>query len=301
MSEKTCYFGPDNTLFGIVTRTTKPRKNAPAILLVTSGLLHHIGPYRLYVHLARKLANLGFTVMRIDLGGIGDSGHGANDFPVSERSNHEIGHAMDFLQNTYAIDEFVSMGLCSGADDSLKIAVNDDRISGCLFLDGPGFRTPAYYLRHYLLHYPRRLLSLQKWKHLASRHLGKSQSVDSGEVDFRDFPTQKLAERQLQGLLSRGIKACFIYTGGVSDYYNYAGQFKAMFPALKGVSGVESKYFPKMDHMAILQSDREHIINCVVEWIDRSFTNCSAIPSTSEDATQSSIASTTPVSVFQPS
>lgn len=285
MSEKTCYFGPDNTLFGIVTQTSKPRENAPAILLVTGGLLHHIGPYRLYVHIARKLADLGFTVMRIDLGGIGDSGHGASDIPVSERSNHELGHAMDYMQQSYSIDSFVSMGLCSGADDSLKIAVNDNRIRGCLFLDGPGYRTSAYYIRHFLLHYPRRLLSLQKWAHLASRRLGKNQSkTDPGKVDYRDFPTKELAERQIQGLLTRGVKACFIYTGGVSDYYNYAGQFKAMFPSLSGASGLESRYYPKMDHMAILQSDREEIIRAVLEWSDRSFTPQHAPTKTSTDA-----------------
>lgn len=284
MFEQTCYFGPANSLFGIVTQAETPRENAPAVLLITAGLLHHVGPYRLYVHIARQLASLGFTVMRFDLGGIGDSGVGANDIPVSERSNHEIGHAMDYIQSTYSIDSFVSMGLCSGADDTLKIAVNDDRVRGCLFLDGPGYRTSAYYVRHYLLHYPRRLLSLQKWTHLASRYIGKKPIIDSGEVDYRDFPTRDLAERQLQGLLTRGVKACFIYTGGVSDYYNHKGQFSAMFPSLQGASRLTSYYYPKMDHMAILQADREDIIHRVIAWVDQSFAPTNAPSSTSKNA-----------------
>ncbi len=284
MAEQTCYFGPGNSLFGVLNKPKNPRKNAPAVLLITAGLLHHVGPYRLYVHIARELAMLGFTVLRFDLGGIGDSGPGARDISISERSNYEIGHAMDYLQEAHSINYFISMGLCSGADDTLKIAVNDNRIRGCLFLDGPGYRTSAFYLRHVLLHYPRRLLSIQKWSHLVSRYFSNKLSIDSGEIDYRNFPSRAVAETQIQGLVTRGVKSCFIYTGGVSDYYNYKGQFAKMFPSLKAGNGIEWHYFPRMDHMAILQSDREKIIDKVVNWMDQSFPSNNGSPSSSKDA-----------------
>ncbi len=271
MLEATCQFGPDNTLFGVLSRPRCHRRHAPAVLLLTAGLLHHVGPYRLYVHVARKLSNLGFTVLRFDLGGVGDSEISRKSGSVSERSMNEITAAMDFLQHHYSIDRFVAMGLCSGADDSLRIAGTDPRITGCLLIDGLGYRTKGFYLRHCLLHYSRRIFSLQKWKHLTRRHIKRRDMVDMEDIEYREFPKKKIAEQQLFDLTTRGVNLCFIYTGGVSDYYNYGNQFNAMFPLLTGNPMVDLTYFPTMDHMAILQLDRRRLMKKIIDWVNNTY------------------------------
>ena len=49
------------------------RPARPAIILLNTGVEHHVGPHRLYVPLAREWAARGHLVLRFDLGGIGDS------------------------------------------------------------------------------------------------------------------------------------------------------------------------------------------------------------------------------------
>jgi len=73
MHEIACQFGPEERLFGIVSQPERPRIGAPAVLFLTAGLLHHVGPHRLYVQAARQLNTLGFTALRFDLGDVGDS------------------------------------------------------------------------------------------------------------------------------------------------------------------------------------------------------------------------------------
>ena len=70
--ERAMTMGPHD-LFGILTEPAITSE-APAIVLLNAGLLHHVGPARLWVDLARTWAAHGFRVLRIDLSGIGDSG-----------------------------------------------------------------------------------------------------------------------------------------------------------------------------------------------------------------------------------
>ena len=73
--EEAVRFGPDERLFGILTEPppAAARPALPPILLLNAGCIHHVGPNRWYVSLARQLAQLGHRVLRFDLSGLGDS------------------------------------------------------------------------------------------------------------------------------------------------------------------------------------------------------------------------------------
>ena len=75
MKEQVCQFGPGDNLLGILTTPDEDKKvdGAPIAIILNAGIVHRIGPFRLHVDLARKLANLGFTTLRLDLSGLGDS------------------------------------------------------------------------------------------------------------------------------------------------------------------------------------------------------------------------------------
>lgn len=53
-------------------------------------------------------------------------------------------------------------------------------------------------------------------------------------VDVWEFPVRDEAAQQLQQLSHRGFHLHSIYSSGVREYFNHAGQFVAMFPELKG-------------------------------------------------------------------
>src|SRR5690606_23743533 len=86
MRESAVLFGPTRSLVGVVTEPAagSARPDAPAVLILNSGLVHRVGPKRLHVRLARRLAGLGFTCMRIDLSGIGDSRTASSIDAISE-------------------------------------------------------------------------------------------------------------------------------------------------------------------------------------------------------------------------
>jgi pimeloyl-ACP methyl ester carboxylesterase len=96
-----------------------------AVILLNSGADNHIGANRMHVSLARRWAYLGYVVLRLDLGGLGDSATsaGAKDddvFPPA--AVEEIRTAMEFLRTQYGTEQFALAGVCSGAYHVLRAA-----------------------------------------------------------------------------------------------------------------------------------------------------------------------------------
>jgi alpha-beta hydrolase superfamily lysophospholipase len=109
-------FGADGHLFGILTQPDAAT-GKPAVLLLNAGSIHHVGPHRLYVRLARELARRGHPVLRFDFEGIGDSilrGPGRENHPYVARPTEDVRAAIDFLRER-GHERFVLVGLCSGA------------------------------------------------------------------------------------------------------------------------------------------------------------------------------------------
>ncbi|MEM7477597.1 MAG: hypothetical protein AAF483_21630, partial [Planctomycetota bacterium] len=58
----------------------------------------------------------------------------------------------------------------------------------------------------------------------------------------------------------------FLYTGGVGEYYNHAGQFDSMFPRLQKLQSelerpcITTSYYPAMDHVAFLCEHRLELV-----------------------------------------
>src|SRR3954464_13203392 len=76
LTEEVLQFGEGGRLFGILTLPSVRPRNAhklPVFVFLSAGLLHRVGPYRLHVRLGRELARMGFTSLRVDLAGTGDS------------------------------------------------------------------------------------------------------------------------------------------------------------------------------------------------------------------------------------
>jgi hypothetical protein len=86
--------------------------------------------------------------------------------------------------------------------------------------------------------------------------------------DIREFPDREQSEATLLGLIDRGMRLQFVYTGGVIDYYSYADQFFDMFPRLVNRSEIAIVYQPRWDHVAMLQEDRIELLQTVVSWFD---------------------------------
>ena len=117
--ERVLRLGSEGHLVAIATDPPAPLA-APGVIFLNAGVLHRVGPHRLHVLLARRLAAAGFAAVRMDLSGIGDSSPVPSGMSFRASSVADVRAAMDGLGSDDGTGaRFVLFGLCSGADNAL--------------------------------------------------------------------------------------------------------------------------------------------------------------------------------------
>ncbi len=283
VAEKAHTFGEGRLLFGIASLPAgqTPAPERPAVVLLNAGLVHRVGPFRLHVELARRLAGRGFLTLRLDQSALGDSLPRPGGLSYEERAVIDARETIDFLAEHYGARRFVLVGLCAGAINAHRAAAADPRVDGIVLLDGYAYRTPGYW-RELLLS---RLLDERAWRARARQaRLALERALRQGrggpaEATAAELPGEDAAaifeqdwrplaevRRELEGSLDRGLRALFVYTGGWSSYV-FAGQFDEMFPALRGRERVEVRYLPLADHTYVLLEHRETMLREVERFV----------------------------------
>ena len=135
MNEEAFRYGEGNRGFGMVTLPSEDLvKHSSMVVLFNAGVLHREAPYRLNVLISRALAECGFKVLRVDLSGNGDS-------PAREGLTYRESVALDWkyikqsITRKYGPQKYILGGLCSGANNAIKITANDFDIYGLILLD----------------------------------------------------------------------------------------------------------------------------------------------------------------------
>jgi alpha-beta hydrolase superfamily lysophospholipase len=129
--ETAVYLDGPHRLFGIISEPARPADMASqsprsVVILLNSGTIHHIGPGRLYVAIARQCAARGTSVLRLDLSGVGESPPraGENENTAYARGAHEdVAQAIRYVAARFGTANIHLVGLCSGAYHGLKAAV----------------------------------------------------------------------------------------------------------------------------------------------------------------------------------
>lgn len=173
---------PDSSqsLFGIVTEPVNPAaRNAPLILLLNSGAVHHIGPNRLYVLLARLWAADGATVLRLDLSGLGDSaahpGQPENDV-YTTRAHEDIQTALRYMRTRSVGGDCHAIGLCSGAYHGFKFAAANPGLASVVAINpltfawkaGMTLTFPEHRIAADAMRYRKNAFQWASWKKLLS-------------------------------------------------------------------------------------------------------------------------------------
>jgi len=123
-TERPVFFGSEVVLFGIVSEPRQTEQSRTVILL-NMGADHHVGAARLHVLFARHWAARGYRVMRLDLGGLGDSetrpGR-ADDEVFPPAALGDIRAAIDYMCARHGAADITLVGLCAGAYHALRAA-----------------------------------------------------------------------------------------------------------------------------------------------------------------------------------
>lgn len=255
MKESCCQFGPLQALAGIVTEPAEPTSQA-TVVLVNAGLTPKVGPFRLYTELARRLARDGFRTLRFDLGGIGDSADAFEEHPLEQRTQLQIGAALDYLSERFDSRRVILAGLCSGAEDSFRHAEQDSRVTDVVMIDPFAYRTPGFVWRSLGTRAKTRLMRAAGLYRPLPRSLGSS---------LVSYEYLAIAEstRILRSLLQRKVRLNFVYTGGMRQYFNHPGQLRAMFGSVDFGDLVRLDHFPNLDHTQLLERDRRTLIEAI--------------------------------------
>jgi len=292
MREHAVVFGGSQALVGVITEPSPLhlRDDAPAppvAIFLNAGVIHRVGPSRLYVGIARRLASIGWTSVRFDHSGIGDSPVRRDGVPFERSAILEVGHVMDSLQQSRGADRFVLVGLCSGAVTAFEAAVVDPRVAGAVMINPQGFDDDAVwnayvqnrgYARRY---WTRSLFSASSWWNALTGRVNYRrlfrvlwrQAASAAGADGR--AVQSVATRvasDLRKLLDRDARLLLLCSEGDDgiDYMNViVGQD---IRTMTGARRPDVRILPDADHSFTLRAGQLRIMDEIHQWAAATFT-----------------------------
>jgi len=269
--EEVVAFGPQDQLQGIVSVPEKPQPGLRrAVVMANVGMHHRVGPFRLYVDLARAMARDGWWALRFDYLGMGESGPRALDNGSVSDETQDLSDAIDFLRSAHGIDEVLLVALCSGVDGAHPIVIQHERVRGAVFIDGYTYRTVGFVLRRYIL----RGLQLQRWKRFVRRKLRadsaqRDRAPSAAAMFARVYPSRDQFRRDLATLRSRGVRTHFIFTGTADSSFNSERQLSELVGRDLTVDGMAVTRLADADHVFTGVHDRQNVIHLIREWAHR--------------------------------
>lgn len=176
VEEHAVRFGESNRLFGIVS-VPESRPATNAVILLNAGAVPHIGPSRMYVTLARDLAQRGYVVLRMDLASIGDSPPYPGQAEIDVYSPYalkDVACAVEYLQRSWHAGAITATGVCSGAYHSFKAAVARFPLSRVILINpltffwkpGMSLQYPEYRVAQDMRRYRKTMLNPAAWRKL---------------------------------------------------------------------------------------------------------------------------------------
>jgi pimeloyl-ACP methyl ester carboxylesterase len=273
--ETALLLGPRRSLLTICTApTAAPANGAPAVVILNTGIVHRVGHNRMYVTLARRLAQRGRLAVRFDFSGVGDSIAHGDGTPPLEAWMRDIRCVLDWLQQTHGITQVVLVGLCYGADHAVLYGATDSRVVGLVLMDPSLPPTTRYYF-HYILQRlgnPRSWLSVLRGRsgllQVAARHLRqrKAEHHDLHGQSLEELLFSPYLRRCYKGVAKRGARLLAVFTT-VSVRHSYHEQMRDAFPEAASSGSVRLEYFPDGDHVFSTPDLRERLYRVIIDWL----------------------------------
>lgn len=287
MKEYALLIGKDRSLVGILTENedanVSEKNDLTGVLLLNAGLIHHIGPNRIYVKIARMLASMGFVVMRFDFSGIGDSGPRKDKLPATESTIDEVRQAMDYLEQFKNIKQFICIGLCDGATAAGQISAVDYRVKKVILIDPP---VPAnrqtelmayssYYSKHALFN-PRSWLKLFSMRSSYRAIFGAVWMEIEAKLKINHVLGGKISEvtnelsNFFRTLRIRGVKVLMIYSetsaGEIGERY-FLKIVKEEYRMMRDSGLLTTEKLSRTDHLVTPLASQEKLLNMISRWV----------------------------------
>jgi dienelactone hydrolase len=267
--------GARKTLVGIVTqRGDGAPEDRPVFVILNTGIIHRVGHHRMYVTLARELAEAGYQVLRFDLSGVGDSERREDGLSLLDGVLADVGEVIDWLATARQARRIILVGLCAGADHSLVYGISDSRVCGVVLLDPSIPPTRRYYLRYFV----RQSVRPQSWINVATgrgpfwglirKFFGSAddEAWERRRLNLSDPTIRSFLQNAYQRLMDLRIPCLAVFTSGQPNQHNYGRQILDAFPAVPFGDQLQLEYFAGSDHLFTSEADRKRLFGIVMAW-----------------------------------
>lgn len=298
--EEIVNFGEGGGLNGIFSSAIASGTDSFCLIFLNAGLIHKIGPNRIYRKLSEKFSKIGFNTFRFDFSGIGDS-QSSND-KISGDASHvrEIVMAMNCIQKSKGIDKFLLSGICSGARLAFLAALQDSRVIGLSLIDGEYEDAelmkqvvPKAHRKTALRYYKKNIFSLQRWMKLLSgkskiltvknvaillrsiwvamASKAKKESAFDGDRHQPLVASQPTSAGQWEKLVERGVKVQLIFCEGGSaiDIYNLT--IAQQLSKYQKTREIETTLVNDVDHTFTPLWSQDYLSDLISSWLMKEF------------------------------
>ena len=274
-------------IFAIIT--TPPKNDLGKIVIIANtGAAHHVGPNRFHVSMARKLACIGISTLRIDLSNLGDS---SNDYeqdshhPYPANAAEDIHQCIDYVTSSLGYQEVILCGLCSGAHNIFHAALEfkKDAISKLVIINPltfywkPGqsiFGPEENQTEIDEAYYQKQLFNYKKWLNLLTNpvkiyNIATFSSAYLLKKIKRLFSTNKNSQlaKDLIFLAENKIAVILIYSKGDPGHKILISQASAVLKSHEKKGLYTSIQIDNADHTFSSISSRHELLETVTKTI----------------------------------
>lgn len=280
MIEQTHTLGANGHLVATLTLPSTPPAGGPApmALLTNSGVISRVGPHRMNVHLARRLAAKGIASIRFDMSGIGDSRRSGGVGSQMDQWVLDTRAVMDFAQRRTGCERYFMVGFCSGAEVAHRTALVDERLSAMLLWDLYAYPTLQSRIRAALFRVRRSGVSglWRKLRRVLGSAPGGSGAAASGaarpqqDLEPPVVPRKEDFAAQLQALVDRRVEVLVMYCGGEPLWHTYPGQFRDAFAGQRFLTQAQVGCVTLgiSDHLLTRHVAQQAFLGHVERWLD---------------------------------
>jgi exosortase A-associated hydrolase 1 len=257
------------------------RETDICVLVIVGGPQYRAGSHRMFVDVARRLAEQGYAVLRFDLRGMGDSTGPQRGF---DDVSDDIRSAIDAARQRFPnLRRFVLWGLCDGASAALLYlhrTAGDERVAGLCLLN-PWVRCETSEARTRVKHYYfERLQQKEFWIKLFSGKVGSAAATGLARnmriamnrrsratlTDSSDSPYQ---DRMAGGWARFAGRTLLILSGNdytAKEFIDFTRDSRA-WQRLLARSSVRRHDLRDADHTFSGEAQTAHVSRVVCDWM----------------------------------
>jgi hypothetical protein len=272
MKERVFRYGENNRGLGMLT-VPDIITGAPVVVMLNAGLLHRAEPYRLNVLACRRLAEIGYICLRVDLAGKGDT-PARKGFANRESVDLDWRYIKQALEQQFGKRFILIMGICSGADNGIKIAAQDTDVKGLILMDVVSKKDRGFARRNLA----NKFFNFYNWTKIPRKIIqiinnlfrGKEPELDN-DINLRDEPNDQDLWQCCTNLTALDGRILAVFTSYTLSYYNKKGQFSRTMevPGLEQIC--EEIFWPNVDHTFKIEAHRDRLLALISKWCETHF------------------------------